>query len=129
MAKYAVYAGDQQFGGLHGMCVHAVVEVSNEEKAHNWAREQSLEVIQSYSDIYEGLEENAKESLEGMTFDSEEEYNDALSEAVWEEYEQDAEWSVWLIDENKAQGLSVGELDEEFYDDPDGFIEEFCVTE
>ena len=121
MTRYAIYAGDQLYGGLHGMCTHMVVECNSIEDAVLIAREESIDVIQSYSGIYETLDNDIAESIEeNVSEDEMEEYRNDV-------YNEDIDYNIWLINEEKAQNFTTDELDEMFYNLPEGFIEKYCI--
>ena len=59
MERYAIYAAEQIYGGYHGMCLHEVIEASNKFEALDYALQLSYDVMDSYSEIIENLEESA----------------------------------------------------------------------
>lgn len=121
MAKrWAIYAYEQMYGGLHGMCDHFCVENCNEEEVHQIAFEASMEVIQSYHDIYESLDEEIEE---GITDDMTE---DEIAEWSDEVYEEDVDFMYWELNE-LAAGYSIQQLDEMFYNNPEEFIDKYCI--
>ena len=99
MPRFAVYAADQMYGGLHGMCTHAVIDSSNREAAEDYARTESYEIMQSYSEIYESFDERLEEIAEDNPDITEEEL-----ETIREElYDEDTDWAVWEINEEVAK--------------------------
>ena len=121
MERYAVYAGDQMYGGLHGMCEHCVVDAKDSFEAKDIAIIKANEVIESYSNIYESIDETVEDyAEEGMT-------EDDLAELRQDIVNDDLDWSIWKIDESKAEDISTDLLDQMYYNDPEGFIEEYCI--
>lgn len=103
-----IYACENTYGGLHGICDMRVVEVSSIEEANEYGMEMSGDVIESY-DTLGDLEDELDE--------------DELDEAFMEA----REWYVYPIDEEKAKGFSTEELDKiasEWGDEY--FIKEYC---
>ena len=121
--RYAIYAAEQMYGGLHGMCSREVIDCVNEEEAINYATERSIDIIQSYSEIYETLDEEVKNCItDDMAEDEIEElYNDS--------YYEDTEWNIWKIDENKAKDISTRELDKMYYHEDELFIDKYCIKD
>ena len=100
-----VYACENTYQGLHGICDMRVVDVSSLEEANESGMEMSGAVTESYDIIDESL--------------SEEEYEEAFLEARL--------WYIYPIDEEKAKDFSTEELDKLASDWGDeSFIEEYC---
>jgi len=124
--RWAIYAYDQMYGGLHGMNERFCIESNNEEDVHLEAREASLNVISSYSQIYEALDEEADETFEsGEYIDMNP--DDAFELWCDEVYNEDVEYQYWQLNEI-ANAYSLEELDEMFNNDPDEFILKFTKT-
>jgi hypothetical protein len=77
--------------------------------------------MESYSDIYESIEERVEELT---TSDMTEEDACSLREELMDE---NMDYSIWEIDESKAKEISTNSLDNMYYNDPEGFIEEYCI--
>ena len=120
MERYAIYAGDMSYGGLHGMCVHEVIEVSNSKEAKDYAIQKSYEVIESFSDIYESIEDEVD------CYKTPDMSEEDIAELRDDIISQDLDWSIWNINEARAASAPTEVLDEMFYDDPEGFIEKYC---
>ena len=120
--KWAIYAGDLMYGGLHGMCEHFCVEAETEDVVCDIAHEASIQLIQSYSNIYDTLEMDAQEQAEDLDLMSRDDFDDLL----WEIIEEDVEFNYWQLNE-KADEYSITDLDRMFCDDPERFISKFCV--
>lgn len=119
---YVIYAADQMYGGYHGMADWSIWNCNNEEEALEIARENSLDIINSYSDICEALEEDVKEYINENTTEEEE----------WEIrsdiYNEDVEYNVWKIDKDIVKDHDIEELERKLNDDPKDFIERYCET-
>ena len=62
--RYAIYAADQMYGGLHGMCIQEVVDVADKTTAELYALSCSYDVMDCYFDIMEDIEEEARNSID-----------------------------------------------------------------
>ena len=106
-----IYACETTYEGLHGLYDCRVCEVNSVEEAHDYGREMSIGVIESY-----GLEEQyfEEEELEEGDYD--------IGEYT--------EWSVFAIDEKKCKNLSTKELDRIASNNDDKtFIQKYCLSE
>ena len=122
MSRYAIYAAEQLYGGEHGMCSYLVVEALNNEEAIDWAIQESRDIIDSYECIGDDLEEDVS-----YYYDKEEnpeEFEQALEERI----QNDLEWAVWKINEEKANKYDTQTLGEMIYNTPEDFIEEYCIN-
>ena len=63
MGVYVIHAFDEIFGGLHGMEEWSMEECQSEKEAIETATEMSCDVIDSYCDITEILNERAEDLL------------------------------------------------------------------
>ena len=61
MNLYYIRANDQIYGGLYGMEETEIVLCNDDNEAIDWAEDLSYRVMESYSDIYETLEERVAE--------------------------------------------------------------------
>lgn len=117
-----IYACDNIYGGLHGMEDFGVYEVSSVEEANDIGREMSYGVIDSYSDIGDTLEENAREAVELYDFGFDEAYADEMA--------ADLSWYCRKIDEEKARGLSTEGLNDiAAKEGADYFCDNYCGEE
>ena len=55
MARYAVFAADELYGGLHGMNSTFVTEAESDREIEWIARDESLDIIDSYMCIRDDL--------------------------------------------------------------------------
>ena len=58
MKRYAIYAYEHTFSGLHGMSEVAVITAESREEAEEIAEDMSYEVIDCYSDIAKIMEQD-----------------------------------------------------------------------
>ena len=119
MKRWFLYACEQNYGGWHGINDMRVDEfddeVTEEDIYKDYIIEMSLELMQSY-DIDFGIERE--------DYDSDEEYDDALSEAMYE----NVDGYCKLIRDDVT--LSTRELDEECCKlGEELFVEKYCVQE
>ena len=124
MARYVVYGCDQMYGGLHGMYEMEVIDADNEEEARENAISLAFDVIQSYAEIYNALDEEAKEYInDDMTEDEiEEMYDDVYRDDV------DCYWA--LVDELVAGQYSTEELNKMCNRMSYGhFVRKYCIQE
>lgn len=91
MARWAIYACEQMYGGLHGMNSVSVIESDDEDEVMDYACEQSYEVMDSYSEIYDSLEEEIRNCLE--EYDNENEARDMI-------YSENIDYAYHLLNEN-----------------------------
>ena len=122
MSRYAIYAAEQLYGGEHGMCSYLVVEAFDSAEAIDMAVQESRDIIDSYECIREDLEENAS-----YYYDREENLEE-FEQALEEEIQDDLDWAVWKINEEKASKYDTRTLGKMIYDTPDDFIEEYCIN-
>ena len=115
MKKYAIYAYDNTYGGLHGYENYAIADFEDLKEAEMIAAEISREVINDF-----GLIENEMEDyINSEDYDEEAsyEYEDEL-------IEEDIAYDIYEIVDTK--GLSDGELENKFYNDKEDFIKNYC---
>lgn len=119
MKLWAVWGYDDIYGGLHGMKEIGIYE-GNETEAIEYARELADNVICSYSNIYDTLENSIREYCEFYGIESEEE--DDIRE---EFYNDDMVYGCIELDVNKLPTLDIEELEKMYYNDEDDFIETY----
>lgn len=119
---YAIEAFESNYGGLHGMKDMEVIALTDDKEAEMYAEEMSRRVIESYYEIENGITEQVIE--EGYEENSDE---------FWGRYEE-------VVDEHIQYAISVlnitedecekrcRELNEEFYNDQEGFLEKYEIA-
>lgn len=119
---YAIEAFESNYGGLHGMKDMEVVALTGDKEAEMYAEEMSRGVMESYYEIENSITEQVIE--EGYEENSDE---------FWERYEEVADEHI----EYTISVLSIGEdeyearcreLNEEFYNDNEGFLDKYEVA-
>lgn len=120
MALYLIKGYDSIYRGLHGMQAFDIVECREDADATDWALELAADVVASYGEIYDSLEENVREECEAEGIDYES--NDSRVDEIREEiYREDYEIEVGLLDENELSTLDFDELSDLYWNDPDEF--------
>ena len=104
------------------MCSYLVVEALNNEEAIDWAIQESRDIIDSYECIGDDLEEDVS-----YYYDKEENLEE-FEKALEERIQDDLEWAVWKINEEKANKYDTQTLGEMIYNTPEDFIEEYCIN-
>lgn len=118
---FAIYACDCLYGGLHGMYDCGIFKFFNTEDAIIQGREMSRQVIESYSDILDTLEDDFREySREDMLDD---ELNDLWEDIVY----SDISYEIRLLKSECLANSTITELEEEFYNDPQSFLQNYCT--
>lgn len=112
----AIYAFENQYGGLHGMAHQLIVDVSDIEEAKEWASEESRQVMDSYSCIMESFQAEAES--EGLEEDTDE-YNEYIEECI----QDNIGYQIWEVIDHYAD-LSTMESD--FYNNKEEFVVMHC---
>ena len=115
MKKYAIYASDNAYGGLHGYESYAIVDCKDQEEAELIAAEMSREVINDFGLIDDEMEAY----VNSEDYDEEESY-DYENELI----EEDIAYQIYEIIDTK--GISDEILEIEFYNDKEEFIKNYC---
>lgn len=118
---FAIYACDCLYGGLHGMYDCGIFKFFNVEDAIIQGREMSRQVIESYSDILDTLEDDFREYYREDMFDDE--LNDLWEDIVY----SDISYEVRLLKSEYLTNSTIAELEEEFYNDPQIFLQNYCT--
>jgi len=98
---YAIHAYEDRFQGLHGVEEYEVIEACDDEDAEQYANEMAEEVIDSYSYMWD-----------------EDDYDEIEEEKCYEIYK--------LTEDTNA---SLEELNDEWYDDPEAFLDKYANTQ
>ena len=120
MALYLIKGYDSIYRGLHGMQEFDIVECREDADAIDWALELAADVVASYGEIYDSLEEDVREECEAEGIDYES--NDSSVDEIREEiYREDYEMEVGLLDENELPTLDLDELNDLYWNDSNEF--------
>lgn len=126
MAIWAIRAYDEMYGGLHGMVEYDIIE-GTEEEADECGLEMSNEVIESYSNIYNSLEDDIRQYCEEEDFDYDEN-GDEVEDIREEIYREDTAWDIHELDKIMLPTLDFNELNNMFYNNPDEFLEKYAIN-
>ena len=122
---FAIIAAEGIYEGLHGIETKTIVEASAWNEVYDIARELSLEVMESYGDVIEELE---KEIQEEIDFNDTVKWTDErIEELRAEVYNDNIYYNVYQLDEEKIKDDSYEQLEEEFYNDPEEFLEKYAI--
>ena len=126
MAIWAIKSYDNFYGGLHGMINYEIFE-GTEKEADECGLEMSYEVIESYHNIYDSLEDSIREYCEeeGLDYDENGEEVENIREEV---YGEDTAWDIHQLNESKLPTLNFNELNNMFYNNPDEFLEKYAIN-
>ena len=127
MADYLIVAQDEVYHGEHGVENWTIEECSNEQEAFAIARDMSLDLIDSYDDIYMGFRENAEcwadqEEEEGRVWTSAER-EEYIYNAIEEQREDDIRYLVWKLSDRFDYSKITSE-DDDWQDIVDNYSEE-----
>lgn len=125
MAIWAIKAYDDIYGGLHGMQDIDIFD-GTEDEASQIASEMAGDVIDSYYDIRDALEEEVERicELEGIDLEDESEVDEIREEV----YDEDAQWEIYELDITKLPTVNTMELRDMFYRNPDEFLEKYAIN-
>jgi hypothetical protein len=125
MDIYAIWGQDVIYGGLHGMKNTSVILAEDDAEATEAARELAEETIMDYDCIYEALEEDVRTACEesdiayGYGSEAEEEIRSEI-------YNDDLDYGAAVLDKLRLSTSDLNKLDQMFYDDEEGFLEEYA---
>ena len=125
MAYWAIKAYDDIYGGLHGMQDINIL-CGTEDEAREVASDMAFDVIDSYYDIRDALEEKVERicELEGIDLADESEVDKIRGEV----YDQDAQWEIYELDRTKLPTVNTVKLRDMFYNNPDEFLEKYAIN-
>lgn len=119
---YVIYAADQMYNGLHGMCDWTIEDCYNENDASEIAFENSLEIINDYSAIYEELEKEVEDEVDFADIPITEEKEEEIR---YEIYSSDVLYDIFEI-KFEYQKEDIFELERILQYDPEEFIKKYC---
>lgn len=117
---YVIHAFEEKYGGYYGMEDWSIWNCDNEKEAISIARENSIDVINSYSCIYDELESDIESFIDETMSEEEKEQ---LCEDIFNE---DIAYSIWKIDSDIVKEYNIDVLEKWLNDDPEDFIEKYC---
>ena len=105
-----------------------VIECKNEKAALNYALEGSYDIMDAYCDIMENLEEQARDSIDEELDENSLEYEQLYFSYLDQLRDENTEYMVWKIDEEKAKDYSLKELNNILFNKGESyFLENFCI--
>ena len=114
---FAIHAYEQMYSGLHGMDTYLITDAASEGEAESIAIQESYEIMDSYSDIYESFEEVAES-------DGLEPYSDEWDDYIEECKADNVGYEIYPI--TNITNESIEELEEKFYNETETFIKKYC---
>lgn len=120
---YAIVASEGMYQGSNGIDHKEIVQVRSLEEAHEIGTEMSIEVMNSYSFIYEELEEEIRNEINDKWTDKE------IEKLRKEVYDSNVYYDLYELDEEKIKNISEDELEEEFYNDLEEFLDKYQKDE
>ena len=126
MAIWAIKSYDNFYGGLQGRINYEIFE-GTEKEADECGLEMSYEVIESYHNIYDSLEDSIREYCEeeGLDYDENGEGVENIREEV---YGEDTAWDIHQLNKSKLPTLDFNKLNNMFYNNPDEFLKKYAIN-
>ena len=112
---YAVFIAEGIYQGLHGIEQREIMEVSSLEEAHEIATEISLELMGSYSVVYEELEAEVQDEID--TNDTVNWTEERIEKLRAEIYNENVYYDLYELDDEKIKDKTYEDLEEELYND------------
>lgn len=112
----AIYAYENNYGGMHGFSSHRVIEVDSLEEAEEIAYQESCEVINNFGCIMEDIETAAEEAEYEEGTD---EYNEFIENSI----QEDVAFDIWEVIDRYAP---VEEMEEDFFNSRSEFVAAHC---
>lgn len=119
----AAYEGTYQ--GYHGTITRFVDEFSSYKEAVEAAREESYNIMYDFSNVYKILEQELADYIEDTG-----EYREDVIEGMRDEiYENNLAFDIYYLNETKIKDKTLMQLNEEFYQNPEDFLEKYEAEE
>lgn len=116
---YAAFIAEGIYQGLHGIEQREIIEASSLKEAHEIATEISIELMGSYSAVYEELEAELQDEIDPDWTEK------RIEELRAEIYDNNVYYDLYELDEEKIKDKSYEDLIEEFYNDPEEFLDKY----
>ena len=120
---YAAFIAEGIYQGLHGIEQREIIEASSLKEAHEIATEMSIELMGSYSAVYEELEAELQDEIDTDWTEK------RIEELRAEIYDNNVYYDLYELDEEKIKDKSYEDLIEEFYNDPEEFLDKYQKDE
>lgn len=114
----AIWAFENQYGGLHGIEHHRVVEVDGADIAEMYAIEESREVIENFC-MDEIREYADAEADEGAFENGSDEYFQYIEDCI----QDNIAYEIWEVVNCYD---TIEQMQEDFYNNKEDFIEKYC---
>lgn len=124
LKKYYIFAAEEMYQGLHGMYNIDVVEVADEDELGTIATAMSYEVMESYAEVMDQLEDAAAEYCD---CDGDSEAFDQAYEDAFEDVCADNLYYYWYEIKPEFSGYSCQDLQVLASDDYENFEKVYCV--
>ena len=121
----AIAAYESTYQGLHGIITRFVDEFSSYEEAVEAAREESYNVMYDSFKVAKILEQDLSDYIE----DTGERREEVIEDMRDQIYEDNLAFDIYYLDKAKVKDKTLRQLDEEFYQDPEGFLEKYEARE
>lgn len=119
---YAIEGFDNIYQGLHGM-IEREVFFGTFQEAMDVMRELSQEVMGSYNEIEENLEETVREICDDEEIDYMSDEADEIRGNVWEE---NIDGNIYKLKTEELPTKDIEVLSESFWNDPEDFLEKYA---
>ena len=120
---YAAFIAESIYQGLHGIEQREIIEASSLKEAHEIATEMSIELMGSYSAVYEELEAELQDEIDTDWTEK------RIEELRAEIYDNNVYYDLYELDEEKIKDRSYEDLIEEFYNDSEEFLDKYQKNE
>ena len=120
---YAAFIAESIYQGLHGIEQREIIEASSLTEAHEIATEMSIELMGSYSAVYEELEAELQDEIDTDWTEK------RIEELRAEIYDNNVYYDLYELDEEKIKDRSYEDLIEEFYNDSEEFLDKYQKNE
>ena len=120
---YAAFIAEGIYQGLHGIEQREIIEASSLKEAHEIATEMSIELMGSYSAVYEELETMIQDEI-----DADDTINwteKRIEELRAEIYDGNVYYDLYELDEEKIKDKSYEDLEKELYNDLEEFLDKY----
>lgn len=112
---YAAFIAEGIYQGSNGIEQREIIEASSLKEAHEIATEISLELMGSYSAVYEELEAMVQEEIDANdTINWTEQKIENLRAKI---YDENVYYDLYELDEEKIKNKTYEDLEEELYND------------
>ena len=121
---YVIHAYDQIYGGLHGIEDWSIADCSTINEAEEYLRENSMDIITSYSSIIDQLEADVEDY---KTDDMSEE---EIEELRYDIYNEDIDGNIYQIKKEFSENYTSKDFlkfEQELVEDPEEFIKTYCI--